>query len=337
MQRHAFDLDRLADAVARGAGDRRDDRQLGAGQRVEQRALADVGLAGQHHADALAQQRALLRAVEQRVQRLADVAQLAAGIGLLQEVDLLLGKVQRRFDQHAQPHQTLAQALHLLREHARQRAPGRARCRFGAGVDQVGHGLGLGQVELAVEEGALGEFARLGQPQAQRLPGLQAARQQQLQQHRAAMGLQLEHVFAGVGMRRRKVQRQALVDGLPSSARNASRVAWRGRSGRPHNASTSGCSAWPGQAHDAHRAAARRGGDGDDGQGATRQHAPDRSRGPAAPIEDRAAGRMARGSASPASWPASGSRCREPEALGLSAGRVIGPGRGLQADRVNPA
>ena len=33
--------------------------------------------------------------------------------------------------------------------------PGRARGRLGAGLDQVGHGLGLGQVELVVEEGAL--------------------------------------------------------------------------------------------------------------------------------------------------------------------------------------
>ena len=66
VQRHAFDLDRLADLVARRAGDRRDDRQLGAGQRVEQRALADVGLAGDHDLDAFAQQRALARARQHR-------------------------------------------------------------------------------------------------------------------------------------------------------------------------------------------------------------------------------------------------------------------------------
>jgi hypothetical protein len=48
---------------------------------------------------------------------------------------------------------------------------------------------------------------------------LQAARQQQLQHHRAAMGLQLQHVFAGVAVRRRKVERQALVDGLAVGTR----------------------------------------------------------------------------------------------------------------------
>jgi hypothetical protein len=113
VQRHAFDLDRLADAVARGAGDRRDDGQLGPGQRVQQRALADVGLAGQHHAQAFAQQRALARARQRGQHGLLDGVELAAGVGLLEEVDLLLGEVERGLDQHAQPHDALGQRVHL--------------------------------------------------------------------------------------------------------------------------------------------------------------------------------------------------------------------------------
>jgi hypothetical protein len=42
--------------------------------------------------------------------------------------------------------------------------------------------------------------------------GFEAAREQQLHDDRPAVRLQLEHVFAGVGMRRRKVDRQAAVD-----------------------------------------------------------------------------------------------------------------------------
>ena len=49
VQRHAFDLDGFAQAVTRGAGDRRDDGQLGTGQRVEQRALARVRRAHDRH------------------------------------------------------------------------------------------------------------------------------------------------------------------------------------------------------------------------------------------------------------------------------------------------
>ena len=54
----------------------------------------------------------------------------------------------------------------LARERAVERARRRARRGLGAGVDQVGDGLGLGEVELVVEEGALGELAGLGDAQA---------------------------------------------------------------------------------------------------------------------------------------------------------------------------
>jgi hypothetical protein len=46
VQRHAFDLDGLLHHVARGAGNGGDDGQLGPRQRVQQAALAGVGLAG---------------------------------------------------------------------------------------------------------------------------------------------------------------------------------------------------------------------------------------------------------------------------------------------------
>jgi hypothetical protein len=61
-------------------------------------------------------------------------------------------------------HQGIAQHMDFLRERAGQRAAGTARGRFGAGIDEVGNRLGLGQVDLVVE-GALGELAGLGQTQ----------------------------------------------------------------------------------------------------------------------------------------------------------------------------
>src|SRR3546814_5850591 len=75
-------------------------------------------------------------------------------------------------------------------------------------LDQVGDGLGLGQVELAAQEGALAELAWPRAARAQRL-----ATFDQLLQHRAAaVGLQLDHVFAGVAGRRAEIQRDAVVD-----------------------------------------------------------------------------------------------------------------------------
>ena len=92
-----------------------------------------------------------------------DRSQAAARVGLLEEVDLLLGEVERGLDQHAQLDQLVAQRVDLLRERAGERAARRARGRFGAGLDQVADRFGLRQVELAVEKGPLGELARLRQ------------------------------------------------------------------------------------------------------------------------------------------------------------------------------
>mmetsp|Transcript_32493 Transcript_32493/g.76308 ORF Transcript_32493/g.76308 Transcript_32493/m.76308 type:complete len:400 (-) Transcript_32493:129-1328(-) len=211
VQRHALDLDGLADLVARGAGDGRDDGELGPGQRIEQRALADVGLAGEHHLQAVAQQGALAGAGLDGAQLRRQAVEPSEGIGLLEEVDFFLGEVERGFHQHAQLDELVAQHADLLAQRAAEGPARAAGGGFSAGVDQVGHGLGLGQVELAVQEGALGELSRLGQPQVD--TGLDDPRQQQLHHHGAPVGLQLQHMLAGVGMRGRKVQREALVDG----------------------------------------------------------------------------------------------------------------------------
>ena len=63
--------------------------------------------------------------------------------------------------------------------------------------DQIRHGLGLDQVQLAVQKGALGKFARPGQPRAQGDDLVQ----QQGQQHPAAVHLAFQQILAGVGGR----------------------------------------------------------------------------------------------------------------------------------------
>ena len=103
------------------------------------------------------------------------------------------------------PHQCLDRA----REFAAQRTQRAARGAVGGCFDQVGHALGLGQVELVIEKRAAGEFPRLGPARAQ----LQAALEQHLHYHRTAMTLQLDHFFAGVGMRGGEIKRESVVYG----------------------------------------------------------------------------------------------------------------------------
>ena len=115
------------------------------------------------------------------------------------------------------------------RELAGERARGRARRRLGRCIDQVGHRLGLRQVESIVEERTPRELPRLGKPQAHRAPRLEAARDQQAQHDRTAMPLQFEHVLAGVRMRRRESKAQCRRRAArPSTVRNVQCVAWRG-------------------------------------------------------------------------------------------------------------
>ena len=272
MHRHAFDLDRLADLVAGRTGNRRDDRQLGPRQCVEQRTLADVGLASQHDLDALAQQCALARAGQHAGHIGHRRIEPTAGVCLFEEVDLLFGEVERRLHQHAQLDQAIAQRVDLARKRSGQRAARRARGSFGAGFDQVAHGLGLGQVDLVVQERTLGELTGFGQPQADLAAGVEATRQQELQHHRAAVRLQFEHRFAGVGMRRREVDRQTMVDGLFVAAEKrqvggVARHEWAAT-----NCGDQRSEVTPRGANDANGTTAGRGGHSDDGVLVTGQH-----------------------------------------------------------------
>ena len=69
-----------------------------------------------------------------------------------QEVDLLLGEVDRGFDMQPQFHELLGKRIDGFREIARQRAE-RSACRLrGARIDQVDDRFCLHQVELVVEK-----------------------------------------------------------------------------------------------------------------------------------------------------------------------------------------
>ena len=227
--------------------------------------LPTLGWPAKHHAQAFAQQGALARAGLHSRHRVLDGGELAARVGFFQEVDFFFRKVQRGFHQHAQRDDAFGQRIDFLGKHTAQRQAGRPGCRFGTGVDQVGHGFGLGQVQLVVQKGPLGEFSRRGQTQALGRTGFQATRQQQLQYHRAAVGLQLQHVFAGVAVGRREVQRQPLVDGLAIGVKEGPKRACLGTRGPRTMASIKGRRSRPRCAHDAYRAPARCGGDGNDG------------------------------------------------------------------------
>ncbi len=212
VQRNTVDVDRLFDSVTRRAGDRRDDRDIRAGQCVHQARFADVRRAHQHDVQPIAQQRALLCLFQQLVQIVANNRKAPSSIGLLQKIELFFREIERRFDQHAQFDQGRSQRVRAARELAGERADRGARRTLGRRIDQVRYSLGLRQVEPVVQKCALREFPGLCDAQSNRPARLQTAREQHAQHDRSAMTLQLEHVLAGIRVRRRKVQRNTVVD-----------------------------------------------------------------------------------------------------------------------------
>src|SRR5207248_4092856 len=107
-------------------------------------------------------------AVEMLAHRLEARAELVVG----EEVDFLLRKVDRRLDVAAQLDHRLGEPAHHGGELPLQRAHGGAQRLARARVDEIGDRFGLRQIQLVIEEGALGEF-----------PGVCAARAERSEEH----------------------------------------------------------------------------------------------------------------------------------------------------------
>ena len=151
---------------------------------------------------------------------------------------------------------------------------------LGVGGDEVRDGLGAGEVDAAMEEGAAGELTGPGGADG---GVLQGAGEQQAQEAGAAMGLELDDVLAGEGMRRAEEQEQPLVEhgaggideggeiGVPGGGRD-------GHAGREQPAHLEGGGA--GEAEDADGASGGSGGERGEG-GGRGAHASDERRPPA--------------------------------------------------------
>ena len=144
-------------------------------------------------------------------------ASLLVSAALDREIHLFVGKIDGGFRIGTQLRELRLQPVNARGEFSLHGAQCRARSGRGAGIDQIGDGLGLRDVHLAVQECAFGEFAG-PRPQAAEF---QQALEHEIEDERAAMALQLEDGLTGVGSGRRKVQRQSPIDGLTLCADEA--------------------------------------------------------------------------------------------------------------------
>ena len=122
VEAHGF-----AQQVAGGAGDVGDDGAFAAGQRIQQRTLAGVGRAHDHRMQAVAQAAAAFgigAAAAPAPQRVTKPLRTCAPPSVSMR---FVGEIDRRLHMHAQADKLVGDASHAAREHAVERAPGRAR------------------------------------------------------------------------------------------------------------------------------------------------------------------------------------------------------------------
>src|SRR5690606_33495325 len=167
-------------------------------------------------------------------------------------------------DQHAQVHDSIVKRVDPLRKCTAQGSHGTACRGFGRGIDEIGDGLGLSQIEPVVQKSTLGEFAGLGVSQAELAPRFQAALEQAAHDCRTAVALKLKNVFACVGMRRREKQYDARINrfALFILERQVVRVPWL--KGLVKQTRSNGCQIGSRDANDAYAATSGRGGNGGD-------------------------------------------------------------------------
>ena len=122
--------------------------------------------------------------------------------------DVVFGEIDAGFEQRDQLNQLLLDGLQATGKRAFELLGRDSRLVERLRLDQVADGLGLGEVEAAVKEGAHGEFAGLRQARA--------AFERQLddvpQDHRGSVGGDFDDVVGGVGVRLLEVSDDDFVD-----------------------------------------------------------------------------------------------------------------------------
>ena len=117
-------------------------------------------------------------------------------MGLIQLRHIFLREIHPRGQMGLQTGQGLFFGGDLSGQRPAQRSIGQRGALSAIRRHQIHDGLGLGQAELAVQEGAAGVLARRGR----RSPGLDAAFHQPPGHSAAAVAAQLHHVLAGVAV-----------------------------------------------------------------------------------------------------------------------------------------
>ena len=211
--RIAVEIELHLDDVARGAGMRRDDRDLAPRQLIHQRRLADVRGTRDRNHQPLAQpltsplcRKHFLDLTEQHFDFCQRRRQQFSGHVTF------VGEIDPGFDQRRGLDDLRAPVAGSVAEQTFQLTQRLAALPIGVGVNQIVEAFRLGEIKLAVLERAPGEFARLRSTYIRET----RERREQCREHRApAMDVKFRDVLAGRARGCRKPQHHGIVDRLP--------------------------------------------------------------------------------------------------------------------------
>ena len=175
-----------------------------------------------------------------------------------------VGEIDLRLDRRHGLEQPCTDCLALTGEAPARHALGLPPLRLRFRLDQIGEPFHFGKIDLALHEGAPGEFAGLGEPQ----PGNKHERLDDRRHDRAPAGdADFRHLLAGEAARRLKTGDQRPVQRLAGLrvAQDSQHSVAVGKLGSRRNCLKRGGAARPGQAHNRDRGPAGSGRGREDG------------------------------------------------------------------------
>ena len=187
-------VDELLQHVACRAWDRGHNRPIRLRQRIHEAGLAHIGTSDQNGRDAFANDASFLRRPDELPNPIPGCKDALGQVLRGNECDAFVREVDAGFDFNQQAYQAFAQTPELLRKGSAELFQCDPETGLGTGRNQVHHGLGLCEIEPAVQKGTLGELPRLRQSRAAQEKGLQTEPKDEW----PPVALELDDVLAGV-------------------------------------------------------------------------------------------------------------------------------------------
>ena len=150
MHRHTVNQDTFPDRITGRTRNIGNNRHFVARQSIQQARLAHIRRTDQHHIHALAQNRTLPGICQHLIDRTAQIFQFAARIRRFEKINVFLGKIQRRLNQHAQRNQIIDQTVNPPRKITLERTQCQTCRRPARRIDQIRHALRLRQIQFIV-------------------------------------------------------------------------------------------------------------------------------------------------------------------------------------------